>query len=258
MNESISRCFDLAGKTALITGSSRGLGLTIAKGLAMAGATVVLNGTQPIALEQAAKSLHEQGLDARACCFDVTDAAAVAAGVEAIERDIGPIGILFNNAGLQRRAPFLEMSLDDYRKVLDVNLTGAFMVGQSVARHMVARRSGKIINILSLNAVMARPSLANYCSAKGGLGMLTKSMATECGRFNVTVNAIGPGYFKTDMTRILADDPAFDAWVKSEVPLGRWGEPDELIGAAVFLSSSASDYVNGHTIFVDGGWLACL
>jgi gluconate 5-dehydrogenase len=258
MNESINRLFDLTGKTALITGSSRGLGLTIARGLAMAGATVVLNGTQQPPLEQAVESLREQGLEASGRCFDVTDAQAVAASVEAIEREIGPIGILVNNAGLQRRAPFLEMSLDDFRKVLDVNLTGAFIVGQSVARRMVARRSGKIINILSLNAVMARPSLANYCSAKGGLGMLTKSMATEWGRFNVTVNAIGPGYFKTDMTRILADDPAFDAWVRNKVPLGRWGEPEELIGAAVFLSSSASDYVNGHAIFVDGGWLACL
>ncbi|MFX1355294.1 MAG: SDR family oxidoreductase, partial [Promethearchaeota archaeon] len=175
-----------------------------------------------------------------------------------IERNVGPIEVLVNNAGIQRRAPLEEQTLADWHAVLEVNLNAVFVVSQCVAKGMIERKKGGIINITSLNAEGARPTIAPYCASKGGLTMLTKSMATEWGKYNVRANAIAPGYFITDLTRPLAKNPEFDAWVKGNVPLGRWGDPSELIGAAIFLASEASSYISGRTITIDGGWRASL
>lgn len=250
--------FSVRDKIVLITGSARGLGFAVAKGFAGAGAKVVINGLTPENVNNAVKEIKDAGGEAYGYCFDVSNEALVEKNIRDIEENIGPIDVLVNNAGIQRRAPLEDLSLEDWKEVIDINLTGAFITGRSAAKRMIKRNKGKIINITSLNAEGARPTIANYCAAKGGLKMLTRSMATEWGRYNINVNAIGPGYFKTDLTRILTDDPAFDAWVRSEVALGRWGEPEELIGAAIFLASAASDYVSGHTIYVDGGWQASL
>lgn len=250
--------FDLTGKIILITGGGRGLGFSFAKGYVQAGARVVLNDISQAELDKALPALREMGGDVAGYCFDVSNDVAVEQGIAAIEAEVGPIDVLVNNAGIHRRAPLDQMTAADFRKVVDVNLTSAFIVGQAVAKRMITRNKGKIINITSLNAVMARPNIGNYCAAKGGLTMLTKSMATEWGKYNINTNAIGPGYFKTELTRPLVEDPTFDAWVKSEVPLARWGEPDDLIGTAIYLAAAASDYVNGFTVYVDGGWQACL
>ncbi len=250
--------FSVHDRIVLITGSTRGLGLALAEGFAGAGAVVVVNGRGEASTEAVAGRLREAGGRALAAAFDVTDAAAVAAAVERIENQAGPIDVLINNAGIHRRAPLAEMTLEFFDEVLEVNLKSVFVISQQVARRMIARGRGRIINITSLNAEGARPTIGNYCAAKGGLKMLTKSMATEWGRFNIQTNAIGPGYFKTELTAALREQPEFDAWVKSEVPLGRWGEPGELLGAAIFLASGAASYINGHTIYVDGGWQACL
>lgn len=250
--------FSVAGKIVLITGSGRGIGFSMAEGYLRAGAIVVLNNTQPAAMAELLERLRGEGLPAHGYSFDVSDQAAVQHHVELIEREVGPIDVLINNAGIHRRAPLMDMTAEDWRTVLDVNLTSAFLMGQAVARRMMARGRGKIINITSLNAVMARSNIGNYAASKGGLTMLTKAMATEWGRHGITANAMGPGYIATDMTRPLQDDPAFDSWVKAEVPLGRWGKPEDLVGTAIFLGSPASDYINGFTIYVDGGWQASL
>jgi gluconate 5-dehydrogenase len=250
--------FDITGRLILITGSSRGLGYAMAKGFAERGAKVVINGISPDRAAKSVEELRARGGIAFGYPFDVTDGSAVDGAVELIETEVGPIDVLVNNAGIHRRAPLEEMSIADWREVLETNLTAAFTVSQRVARRMIRRRRGKIINITSINAEMARPSIGNYCAAKAGLKMLTKSMAAEWGIYGINVNAIGPGYFITDMTEKLVKDPEFDAWVRREVPLGRWGRPEELIGTAVFLASDASSYVHGHTIYVDGGWQASL
>ena len=182
----------------------------------------------------------------------------VSQNVKKIEKEVGAISILINNAGIHRRAPFTEMTLTDWQEVININLNSAFIVASEVSKYMIPRKYGRIINITSLNSEGARPSIANYCSAKGGLKMFTKSLAVELGKYNILTNAIGPGYFSTDLTKPLQQDPEFDQWVKSEVPLKRWGHPDELIGAAIFLASDAASYINGHTIYVDGGWQAGL
>jgi gluconate 5-dehydrogenase len=250
--------FDLSGRLALITGSSRGIGHTLARGMAQAGAGVVLNGRDAAALDRARDALTAEGFGAHVAVFDVTDAAAVEAGIAKIEADVGPLDILVNNAGIQRRAPLETMDVDAWRAVLDTNLTSAFLVGQRVGRRMIGRRRGKIVNVCSLMSEVGRPTVANYAAAKGGLKMLTRSMAVEWARHNVQINGIGPGYFLTDMTRALHADPAFDAWIRSRTPAGRWGQPEELVGAAVFLSSAASDFVNGQILYVDGGLLAAI
>lgn len=251
--------FDIKGKIALITGSTQGLGYTFAKGYLEAGAKVVLNGRNAEKLDMAVKTLRSEGFnDVYGYAFDVAEQAEVQRAVQAIEREVGPIDILVNNAGIHQRAMLDEMTLAQWENVIRTNLTGAFIVGQSVAKRMMERGHGKLINITSLNSELARVNIANYSSAKGGLKMLTKSMATEWGRKGITVNAIAPGYFHTELTQPLMADPAFDGWVKSEVPLGRWGEPEDLIGTAIFLASPASDYINGFTIAVDGGWQASL
>ena len=254
----MSDLFSLKGRVALVTGSAQGLGNTMARGLMEAGARIVLSDVSQAALDKAVEAFKAEGQEVAAYRFDISDEPGVTAAVEAIEREVGPIDILINNAGIHKRNLLIDMPVENWRKVIDVNLSGAFIVGRAVARGMIQRRYGKIINISSINAMMVRPNIGNYCAAKGGIVTLTKSMATEWGEYNINVNAIGPGYCLTDLTKPLAEDPEFDAWVKSEVPLRRWGNPRDLVGVAVMLASPASDYISGQTIYVDGGWQACL
>lgn len=250
--------FDVSGRVVLITGSSRGLGFAFAQGFAEAGAKVIVNGTSIHTVEPAVEQIQRMNGFAEGYPFDVTDKTAVEENVAQIEEEVGPIDVLINNAGIQRRTPLEQMSVEDWRAVIDTNLTGVFVITTGVVHGMIERRRGVIINISSLNAEGARPSIAPYCAAKGGLEALTRSMATEWGKYNIRANAIAPGYFITDLTQPLADDPDFDAWVKSNVPLNRWGDPSELLGAAIFLASDASSYITGRTITVDGGWRASL
>lgn len=250
--------FDLSDQIALVTGSSRGIGLTIAEGYGRAGATVVLNGVNEERLRQAKATLALQGIKTSAFAFDVTDSAQVRRQVAAIEREVGPIDILVNNAGTQVRAPLEEFDEGDWEQIIRVNLTGAFLTSQAVVQGMIARGSGKIINICSMQSELGRPTIAPYAASKGGLKMLTRGMATEWGKYNIQVNGLGPGYFVTSMTKPLVEDEQFNAWLCSRVPANRWGDPSELIGAAIFLASKASSYVNGHILYVDGGMLACV
>ena len=250
--------FDVSGKIVLITGAGRGLGFAFATGFADAGARVVINDVVAERAAQASGSLRETGGSAVSYPFDVTNAEQVEDSVARIEQEVGPIDVLINKAGIHHRAPLAEMSLADWQAVIDVNLTGVFLVSRYVAKGMIERKRGVIINISSLNSEGARPTIANYCAAKGGVTMLTKSMALEWGKYNIRANAIGPGYFVTDLTRSLVDNPDFDAWVKQSVPLARWGDPSELVGTAIFLASNASSYISGRTIYVDGGWRAGL
>ena len=250
--------FDLAGKTALITGASGGLGLVLARGLAQAGAAVVLNGRDEKRLSKAVSQLTLQGYSAHGFPFDVTDALQIDSQVSLIEQQLGPIHILLNNAGIQQRAPLAELAEDKWRCVLDTNLTAPFLVAKRVVRGMIERRTGKIINICSLMSEVGRRTTGNYAAAKGGLKMLTRAMTVEWAEYNIQINAIGPGYFITEMTRALAEDKEFDSWLKKRTPAGRWGNPQELIGAVVFLASEASSFVNGQLIYVDGGILASL
>jgi gluconate 5-dehydrogenase len=251
--------FDLSGKTALITGSSEGLGLSMARGLAGAGATIVLNGRDEKKLTSAAKSLADDGHNVAAHAFDVADEEAVLSAFEHFDATGVDIDILINNAGIQLRKPMLDLKTDEWRRVVDIHLTGSFQVGREAARRMIARgRGGKIINIASLASEVARATISPYVAAKGGVRMLTRSMAAEWAKHDIQANAIGPGYIATEMNRALLDDPKFDAWVKGRTPSGRWGKPDDLIGVTVFLASHASDYVNGQIIYVDGGLLAVI
>jgi gluconate 5-dehydrogenase len=250
--------FDLADRVALVTGSSAGLGLTIARGLARAGARVVLNGRDEAKLAAASGALEREGLVVSRSAFDITDTGAVEAAVERIERETGPGRILVNNAGIQDRMPMVEMTDEAWQRVLDTNLTGAFKVARAVARSMLARRRGKIVNVCSLMSEIHRPTIANYSASKGGLKMLTRAMAVEWGPQGLQANGIGPGYFATDLTRPLVEDPEFNAMICTRTPAGRWGDPEDLVGTAIFLSSDASDYVNGQVLYVDGGLLAGL
>ncbi|MEI6105543.1 MAG: SDR family NAD(P)-dependent oxidoreductase [Opitutae bacterium] len=250
--------FDLTGRTALITGSSQGLGLSLARGLAQAGAALVLNGRDAAKLEAAAAGLRAEGFTVATAAFDVTNGAAIEPAVARIEAEVAPIDILVNNAGIQRRALLAEMTEAQWREVLDTNLTSAFLVTRHVAPRMIARRAGKIINTCSLMSELGRASTGNYAAAKGGLKMLTRAMATEWARHNLQVNGIGPGYFATEMTQPLVDNPEFSQWLCARTPAGRWGQPGELIGATVFLASRAADFVNGQIIYVDGGLLAAI
>src|SRR5882724_2238502 len=254
----INPLFDLTGRTALVTGSSQGLGLAIARGLAQAGAAVVLNGRDAKKLSAAAKALDAEGARVAMAAFDVTDGEAAMREVEDIEEKFAPIDILINNAGIQRRAPLAEMTEEQWREVLDTNLTSAFLVARAVAPRMIARGAGKIINIASVIAEVARPTIANYAAAKGGLKMLTKSMAVEWAKHGLQCNAIAPGYMVTELNRSLMENAEFNKWICGRTPAGRWGKPEELVGAAVFLASRASDFVNGQMLAVDGGLLAAL
>jgi gluconate 5-dehydrogenase len=250
--------FDLTGKVALITGSYQGLGLAIARGLGQTGATLVLNGRNEAKLRQAVSLLSREGFKVFGCCFDVSSAPQIRERVSALEREVGQINILVNNAGIQRRSPLEQFEEAMWREVLEINLTGVFLVTQHIVQGMITRRSGKIINICSLMCEMGRPTVGAYTAAKGGVKMLTKAMAVEWGKHNIQANGIGPGYFATEMNRPLKENPQFDSWIRSRTPAGRWGEPEELVGVAIFLASRASDFVNGQIIYVDGGILAAL
>jgi len=250
--------FRLDGRVALVTGSSTGIGLALARGLGHAGATVVLNARNAARLNAAAAGLRAAGLQAHARAFDVGDPAAVDAAVAAIEADVGPIDILVNNAGTTRRAAFTDISDADWRAVLQTNLDAAFYVGRAVARRMIARRRGRIVNTCSVMSELARPSTAPYAASKGALKMLTKAMAVELAPHGITVNGIAPGYFKTELTAPLVADEAFNHWVVYRTPARRWGEVDELAPALVFLCSDGAAYVNGHLLMVDGGMTAAV
>lgn len=254
----IQKLFALNGKTALITGSSQGIGFSLASGLGQAGSTIVLNGRDEQKLGKAVFTLKNEGLNAFGFPFDVRNADTVRAQVDSIEKAIGPIDILVNNAGIQIRGTLEEFDEKDWRQILDINLTGVFLTTKAVVAGMIKRKSGKIINICSLQSELARPTIAPYAASKGGLKMLTKAMATDWGQYNIQTNGIAPGYFKTELTKHLYEDEAFNAWLCSRTPANRWGDPQELIGSAIFLASRASDYVNGHIIYVDGGMLACV
>ena len=245
--------FDLTGKRALITGSSQGIGLTLARGLAGAGARVVLNGRDPAKLAAAAATLAAEGIVVEQLGFDATDHAAVRALVDGFEAATGPIDILINNAGMQHRAPLEDFPPEAFQQLLATNISTVFNVGQAVARHMIARRAGKIINIASIQTALARTSIAPYTATKGAVGNLTKGMATDWAKYGLNCNAIAPGYFDTPLNAALVADPVFSGWIEKRTPAGRWGQLPELVGAAVFLASDAATYVNGHILFVDGG-----
>ncbi|RMC37555.1 SDR family oxidoreductase [Paracoccus alkanivorans] len=253
-----NKLFDLTGRTALITGSTRGLGRAIAEGMGQAGAALIVNGRNPQATEAAAQELCDAGLSARAAPFDVTDEAAVEAVFRELDAEGVEVDILVNNAGIQHRQPMVELSLSDWQRVIDTNLTSAFLLGREAARRMIPRNRGKIINIGSLTSDLARATVTPYTVAKGGIKMLTKGMAAEWSAHGIQANAIGPGYMLTDMNEALVSNPEFDAWVKGRTPAGRWGRPDELVGTAIYLASDASNYVSGQLIFVDGGMISVL
>ena len=248
------RLFDLTGRRALITGSSQGIGLALAKGLAEAGAEIVLNGRDEAKLKRATDEVP----GAVTLAFDVTDHDAVREAVDAFEAETGPIDILINNAGMQHRTALEDFPPDRFEALLQTNIASVFHVGQAVARHMIARGAGKIINIASVQSALARPGIAPYTATKGAVTNLTKGMATDWAKHGLQCNAIAPGYFDTPLNAALVADPDFSAWLEKRTPAGRWGTVDELVGAAVFLSSAASSFVNGHTLYVDGGITASL
>jgi len=250
--------FDLSGRTALVTGSSRGLGRAMAEGLAAAGARVILNGVNAARVDEAVAEMRQAGHDVLPMVFDVTDEASVIAAFEGMDRDGIAVDILVNNAGIQFRRPMLELETADWQRVIDTNLTSAFVVGREAAKRMAARGYGKVINIGSLTSDLARAGIAPYTVAKGGIKMLTKAMAAEWGALGIQTNAIGPGYMVTDMNEALISNPDFDAWVKGRVPMRRWGQPEELAGIAIFLASNASNYVSGQLIHADGGMISVL
>jgi gluconate 5-dehydrogenase len=250
--------FDLTGKTALVTGSTRGLGRAMAEGLARAGAAIVVNGTNAARVAEAVAELRKSGFTADGVAFDVTDEDAIVAAFEAFDKAGTKIDILVNNAGIQFRKPMVELATADWRRVVETNLTSAFVIGREAAKRMIARGAGKIVNIGSLTSELARATIAPYTVAKGGIKMLTRAMAAEWAVHGIQANAIGPGYMLTEMNKALIENPEFDAWVKGRTPAKRWGKPDELIGAAVFLAAPASDYINGQIIYVDGGMLSVL
>jgi gluconate 5-dehydrogenase len=254
----INSLFDLTGRTALITGSTRGLGRAFAEGLAAAGARIILNGTDAARVDAAVAEMRAAGHAADGVACDVTDETAILAAFEKLDADGVAVDILVNNAGIQWRKPMVDLPTAEWQRVLDINLTAAFVIGREAGRRMIARGHGKVINIGSLTSVLARATISPYAVTKGGIKMLTQQMAAEWASSGVQANAIAPGYMLTDMNEALVNNPDFDAWVKGRTPARRWGRPDELIGAAVFLASSASDYVNGQVIYIDGGMSAVL
>jgi len=253
-----SELFDLTDRVALVTGSSQGIGYAIAEGLAESGARVLLNGRDPDRLLAAASKLGAVPPASGLGAFDVTDPEAVERGISRIEAEVGPIDILVNNAGIQRRRPLEEFDVETWREVMRTNLDSVFFVGQAVAKRMIPRGAGKIINIASLMSEVGRATIAPYTASKGGVKMLTRGMCADWARHGLQINAIGPGYFATEMNRALVENPVFDGWLRQRTPAGRWGTTDELKGAAVFLASRASNFVNGQVIYVDGGILAVL
>jgi gluconate 5-dehydrogenase len=252
--------FDLKGKTALVTGGTHGLGMAIAKGLAGAGAQIVINDIFEDKLENAVKEYAEDGIDVKAYKFDVTKEDEVKAFIKKIESEVAPIDILVNNAGIIKRIPLFEMEARDYTDVIDVNLNGPFIMSRYVAESMRDRgKGGKIINMCSMMSELGRNTISGYSASKGGLKMLTRNLATELARYNIQVNGIGPGYYATSQTApIRVGGHPFNEFILNRTPAGRWGEPEELQGAAIFLASKASDFVNGHVLYVDGGILATI
>jgi gluconate 5-dehydrogenase len=244
--------FDLSNMTALITGSSMGIGFALASGLASHGATVIVNGRNENRAKEAAAAISSAGGQASVCAFDVTDADAVNAAIEKLEAE-RPIDILINNAGMQHRTPLEEFPDDKWELLLKTNVTSAYLVGKAVGRKMIERKTGKIINIASVQSELARTGIAPYTATKGAIRNLTRGMATDWARYGLQVNAIAPGYFKTPLNQALVDDPDFTTWLEKRTPAGRWGEVEELVGAAVFLAGPASSFVNGHVLYVDGG-----
>lgn len=251
--------FDLSGKRALITGGTHGLGMAMAKGLGLAGAQLIINGSTPAKMENALKEYSMAGLDAKGYLFDVTEDETARKFVDTIEEEVGPIDILVNNAAVTKRVPAEDFDTADFRKIIDVDLVGPFIMSKYVGRHMIKRKAGKIINICSMMSELGRNTLVAYASAKGGLKMLTRNLATEWARYNIQVNGIGPGYFITSQTAPIRENghPMND-FIIHRTPTGRWGDPDELQGAAIFLASKASDFVNGQILYVDGGILATI
>jgi len=254
-----TKLFDLTGKNALVTGGTHGIGMALATGLAEAGANIIVNDMFPDKLESAKEEYAKIGINIHTYVLNVTDEDAVNSTIPVIEKEVGPIDILVNNAGIIKRIPILEMSAEDFRQVLDVNLTGQFIMAKAVARGMVERKSGKIINMCSMMSELGRNTVSAYAASKGGLKMLTRNMATEWARHNVQINGIGPGYIATAQTEPLrVDGHPFNEFILHRTPAGRWGDPEDLAGTAVFLASRASDFVNGHIVYVDGGILATI
>ena len=252
------KSFDLTGRTALITGSSAGIGFALARGLAGAGARIVLNARNADKLEAAAATLRGDGADIVTASFDVTSGEAVKEAIDRIEREVGPIDILINNAGMQRRAPLDQFEEAHWHELMKTNLDSVFLVGQAVARHMIGRKHGKIVNVCSVQSELGRPGIAPYTASKGAVKMLTKGMAIDWGQHGIQVNGLGPGYFKTELNEALVKNEDFSKWLIGRTPSRRWGDVEDLVGAAVFLSSAASNFVNGHILYVDGGVTAQL
>jgi len=250
--------FDLTGRRALITGSSRGIGQALARGLAGAGAEIVLNGRDEARLAEAASALAAEGATVHRLPFDATDHAAVKTAVDGFEAATGAIDILINNAGMQHRTPLEDFDPADFERLMRTNVTSVFNVGQAVARHMIARGRGRIINICSVQTALARPAIAPYTASKGAVANLTKGMATDWAQHGLQVNGLAPGYFETELNAALVADPEFSAWLAKRTPAGRWGKVEELVGAAVFLAGDAASFVNGHILYVDGGITASL
>jgi len=250
--------FRLDGELALITGSASGIGNALARGLAEAGARVVLNGRDPDKLDEATQQFAASGLAVSQALFDVTKSAQVHAAIDRVEAEVGPISILVNNAGMQRRKPLDQFAEEDWHQLIGTNLDSMFIVSKAVVRHMIARRRGRIINICSVQSELGRPGIAAYAATKGAAKMLTKGMAIDWGKHGIRVNGLGPGYFKTPLTAALVADETFSSWLAGRTPLGRWGEVEELVGATVFLASEASSFVTGHVLYVDGGVTAQL
>ena len=255
----MSSLFDLSGKRAFVTGATHGLGMAMAKGLGDAGAELIINGTTPEKMERALEEYRSEGYKVTGYLFDVTDEEKAKEHIDKIEDEIGPIDILVNNAGIIKRVPLKDMDVEDYRRVIDVDLVGPFIMAKQVVKHMIPRGEGKIINICSMMTELGRDTVGAYAAAKGGLKMLTQNMATEWAKHNIQTNGIGPGYFATSQTEpIRKDGHPFNEFIIQRTPAGRWGDPSDLSGAAVFLSSKASDFVNGQIIYVDGGILATI
>jgi gluconate 5-dehydrogenase len=254
MNKSDRRgLFDLTGSRALVTGSSQGIGFALAKGLAEAGAAIVLNSRDPGKLERAATELRKEGFTITTAVFDATDRDAVVSSIGKIESEIGVIDILVNNVGIQHRAPLEDFPADAWERLIHTNLSSVFHVSQAVARYMIPRKRGKIINISSVQSLLGRSTIAPYAATKGGVAMLTKGMCVDWAKYGIQVNCIAPGYFATEMNRALVENTDFSDWLCKRTPAGRWGNVDELCGTAVFLASEASTFVNGQIIYVDGG-----
>jgi len=258
VNPNLERLFGLKGRVALVTGSSGGIGEALAKGIAEAGAKVVVNGRTADKVDAVVAEVAAAGGQAHGAVFDVTKSAEVRAGVARIEAEVGPIDILVNNAGIQRRATLEDFAEETWGELMRANLDSVFYVGQAAAKFMIPRKRGRIINVCSVQSELGRPNIAPYTASKGAVKMLTKGMAIDWGKHGIRVNGLGPGYFKTDLNKALVEDEKFSSWLTGRTPLGRWGETEELVGAAIFLASDASSFVNGHILYVDGGITASI